>query len=219
MLHGLRGIVRGHFGARSLPHLRRPARGRARSRGPARPQRRGVDEALRRALQAHALAVRLGRVGQARVGRARGAATTPSSRPAKGGTNLFWAERLGREIGLGDLWVKQCGNAHIGLVQGSRDDRARQRRAAGDRARATLKSRAVACASTGDTSRVARGVRRGRGAPGRRAPAARQGLDRAARPAARARRAGARARHRLRRLHGDRARSSPRRTSSTSRTR
>ncbi|HEY8087644.1 MAG TPA: threonine synthase, partial [Polyangiaceae bacterium] len=33
---------------------------------------------------------------------------------SEGGTNLFWAERLGREIGMKDLWVKQCGNAHSG---------------------------------------------------------------------------------------------------------
>ena len=32
----------------------------------------------------------------------------------EGGTNLFWAERLGKEIDLPDLWVKQCGNAHTG---------------------------------------------------------------------------------------------------------
>ncbi|MFP6637404.1 MAG: threonine synthase, partial [Nitrospinaceae bacterium] len=32
----------------------------------------------------------------------------------EGGTNLFWAERLGRGIGLDDLWVKQCGMAHTG---------------------------------------------------------------------------------------------------------
>ena len=32
----------------------------------------------------------------------------------EGGTNLFWAERFGRELGLSDLWVKQCGNSHTG---------------------------------------------------------------------------------------------------------
>ena len=53
--------------------------------------------------------------------------------------------------------------------------------------------------------RVARGLRRGGRPAGRRAAAARQDLDRAARAAARPRRARARARHRLRRLHGDRA--------------
>ena len=32
----------------------------------------------------------------------------------EGGTNLFWADRFGREIGLDDLWVKQCGVSHTG---------------------------------------------------------------------------------------------------------
>jgi threonine synthase len=33
----------------------------------------------------------------------------------EGGTNLFWAERFGREaLGMSDLWVKQCGNSHTG---------------------------------------------------------------------------------------------------------
>ncbi len=68
----------------------------------------------------------------------------------EGGTNLFWAERFGRQIGLEDLWVKQCGNSHTGsfkdlgmtvllsVVKQIMADR-------GD-------IRAVACASTGDTS-------------------------------------------------------------------
>ena len=43
----------------------------------------------------------------------------------EGGTNLFWAERFGRELGLDDLWVKQCGNIAHRLVQGPRHDRAR----------------------------------------------------------------------------------------------
>lgn len=68
----------------------------------------------------------------------------------EGGTNLFWAERFGREIGLGDLWVKQCGNSHTGsfkdlgmtvLVSVVNQMRAQGR---------TIP--AVACASTGDTS-------------------------------------------------------------------
>ena len=29
----------------------------------------------------------------------------------EGGSNLFKAERLGREIGIEDLWIKQCGNS------------------------------------------------------------------------------------------------------------
>lgn len=33
----------------------------------------------------------------------------------EGATNLFWAERFGREaLGMSDLWVKQCGNSHTG---------------------------------------------------------------------------------------------------------
>ncbi len=68
----------------------------------------------------------------------------------EGNSNLFWAERLGQQIGVPDLWVKLCGNSHTGsfkdlgmtvlvsvvkqmMVQGS-------------------PVRAVACASTGDTS-------------------------------------------------------------------
>ena len=32
----------------------------------------------------------------------------------EGNTNLFWAERLGKQIGVPDLWVKLCGNSHTG---------------------------------------------------------------------------------------------------------
>src|SRR5215203_6219775 len=32
----------------------------------------------------------------------------------EGGTNLFWAERYGRSLGLDDVWVKLCGNSHTG---------------------------------------------------------------------------------------------------------
>ena len=32
----------------------------------------------------------------------------------EGGTNLLWAERYGREMGLPDLWIKQCGVSHTG---------------------------------------------------------------------------------------------------------
>jgi hypothetical protein len=33
----------------------------------------------------------------------------------EGNSNLFWAERFGREtLGMNDLWVKQCGNSHTG---------------------------------------------------------------------------------------------------------
>jgi threonine synthase len=32
----------------------------------------------------------------------------------EGNTNLFWANRYGKQIHLEDLWVKQCGNSHTG---------------------------------------------------------------------------------------------------------
>ncbi len=68
----------------------------------------------------------------------------------EGHTNLFWAERYGREIGLDELWLKLCGNTHTGsfkdlgmtvLVSMVKEMRARGR-----------EIQAVACASTGDTS-------------------------------------------------------------------
>ena len=68
----------------------------------------------------------------------------------EGGTNLFWAERFGRELGIDDLWVKLCGNSHTGsfkdlgmtvLVSLVRH-----------MMREGVAIRAVACASTGDTS-------------------------------------------------------------------
>jgi len=68
----------------------------------------------------------------------------------EGSSNLFWAERLGEKIGLEDLWIKQCGNAHTGSFK--------------DLGMTVLVSMVkqmisegkdimgVACASTGDTS-------------------------------------------------------------------
>ncbi len=68
----------------------------------------------------------------------------------EGNTNLFWASRLGEQIGVPDLWVKQSGNSHTGSFK--------------DLGMTVLTSvvnqmmvqqspvRAVACASTGDTS-------------------------------------------------------------------
>lgn len=68
----------------------------------------------------------------------------------EGGTNLFWAERFGNQLGLTDLWIKQCGNSHTGSFK--------------DLGMTVLVSmvnqiisesgniRAVMCASTGDTS-------------------------------------------------------------------
>jgi threonine synthase len=68
----------------------------------------------------------------------------------EGGTNLFWAERFGKSIGLDDLWVKQCGNSHTGsfkdLGMTVLVSMVKQMRARG------VELQAVACASTGDTS-------------------------------------------------------------------
>ena len=68
----------------------------------------------------------------------------------EGGTNLFWAERYGKELGLDDLWVKMCGNSHTGsfkdLGMTVLVSVVKQMMADGSPVRA------VACASTGDTS-------------------------------------------------------------------
>ncbi len=68
----------------------------------------------------------------------------------EGGSNLFWAERLGREIGVDDLWVKQCGNSHTGsfkdLGMTVLVSMVKQMQFEG------VHIPAVACASTGDTS-------------------------------------------------------------------
>ena len=68
----------------------------------------------------------------------------------EGHTNSFWAKRLGEQIGLPDLWVKLSGNSHTGSFK--------------DLGMTVLVSvvnqmvadkvpiKAVACASTGDTS-------------------------------------------------------------------
>jgi threonine synthase len=68
----------------------------------------------------------------------------------EGHTNLFWAQRLGQQIGVEDLWVKLSGNGHTGSFK--------------DLGMTVLVSvvkqmiangtpiRAIACASTGDTS-------------------------------------------------------------------
>ncbi len=120
----------------------------------------------------------------------------------EGGTNMLWAERYGKSIGVPDLWIKQCGNSHTGsfkdLGMTVLVSVVRQMQHEGK------SIRAVACASTGDTSASLGGLRGRRRHPGDRDSAARQGVHGAAAAAARQRRAGARARHRLRRLHGDR---------------
>ena len=68
----------------------------------------------------------------------------------EGGTNIFWADRYGREIGLDDLWVKMCGNSHTGsfkdLGMTVLVSVVKQMIADG------TEISAVACASTGDTS-------------------------------------------------------------------
>ncbi len=68
----------------------------------------------------------------------------------EGHSNCFWAERLGKEIGVPDLWVKLCGNSHTGsfkdLGMTVLVSVVRQMMADGKPVRA------VACASTGDTS-------------------------------------------------------------------
>jgi threonine synthase len=68
----------------------------------------------------------------------------------EGGTNLFWAERFGKMLGLNDLWVKLCGNTHSGsfkdLGMTVLVSQVKQMISNG----APIK--AVACASTGDTS-------------------------------------------------------------------
>jgi threonine synthase len=68
----------------------------------------------------------------------------------EGHTNCFWAERFGEQISTPDLWIKLCGNSHTGSFK--------------DLGMTVLISvvnqmiqdgksiRAVACASTGDTS-------------------------------------------------------------------
>ncbi|HET8562621.1 MAG TPA: threonine synthase [Candidatus Binatia bacterium] len=68
----------------------------------------------------------------------------------EGNTNLFWADRYGKQLHVEDLWVKQCGNSHTGSFK--------------DLGMTVLVSvlkqmiadgqpiDAVACASTGDTS-------------------------------------------------------------------
>lgn len=68
----------------------------------------------------------------------------------EGNSNLFWAERFGREVGLEDLWIKMCGNSHTGsfkdLGMTVLVSAVKQMIADGKQIPA------VACASTGDTS-------------------------------------------------------------------
>ncbi|MBN2158091.1 MAG: threonine synthase [Spirochaetes bacterium] len=69
---------------------------------------------------------------------------------SEGNTNLFWAKRFGSMFGMNDLWIKMCGNTHTGsfkdlgmtvLVS-----------VVNDMIQRGKNIKAVACASTGDTS-------------------------------------------------------------------
>ncbi len=68
----------------------------------------------------------------------------------EGGSNLFWAERFGKIIGLDNLWLKLCGNSHSGsfkdLGMTVLVSQVKQMISEG------APIQAVACASTGDTS-------------------------------------------------------------------
>jgi threonine synthase len=68
----------------------------------------------------------------------------------EGGTNLFWAERFGKMLGLENLWIKLCGNSHSGsfkdLGMTVLVSQVKQMISEG------IPIKAVACASTGDTS-------------------------------------------------------------------
>ncbi len=69
----------------------------------------------------------------------------------EGNSNLFWAERYGREnLKMSDLWVKQCGNSHTGsfkdLGMTALVSQVNRMRKMGK------PLAAVGCASTGDTS-------------------------------------------------------------------
>ena len=69
---------------------------------------------------------------------------------AEGGTNLFWAERYGKTLGLEDVWIKNCGNSHTGSFKdlGMTVLVSTVKQAIAD----GKPIRAIACASTGDTS-------------------------------------------------------------------
>lgn len=68
----------------------------------------------------------------------------------EGGTNLFWAERYGKTLGVPETWVKLCGNSHSGSFKdlGMTVLVSVVRKAITE----GLKVKAIACASTGDTS-------------------------------------------------------------------
>ncbi|HUX75822.1 MAG TPA: threonine synthase [Anaerolineae bacterium] len=72
----------------------------------------------------------------------------------EGHTPLLPTRRLGRELGLADLWVKQCGTSHTGSFKdlGMTVLVSVVRQMMADRRPHAPAIRAVACASTGDTS-------------------------------------------------------------------
>jgi len=68
----------------------------------------------------------------------------------EGSTNLFWAERYGKTLGLDETWVKLCGNSHSGSFKDlGMTVLVSVVRMAIEQG---LKVKALACASTGDTS-------------------------------------------------------------------
>lgn len=68
----------------------------------------------------------------------------------EGCTNLFWADRYGKQLELPDLWVKLCGNSHSGSFKdlGMTVLVSVVKKAVSQ----GKKLKAIACASTGDTS-------------------------------------------------------------------
>lgn len=69
----------------------------------------------------------------------------------EGNTNLFWADRLGKQLGIPDLWIKLCGNSHTGSFK----DLGMTVLVSVVKQMMTMENnpvQAVACASTGDTS-------------------------------------------------------------------
>ncbi|MCI0455009.1 MAG: threonine synthase [Candidatus Dadabacteria bacterium] len=68
----------------------------------------------------------------------------------EGSSNVFWAERFGKQIGVEDLWIKMCGNCHTGSFKdlGMTVLVSVVKQMIADGAEIP----AVACASTGDTS-------------------------------------------------------------------
>ena len=125
---------------------------------------------------------------------------------------------LGRAAGPGDRGRGPLGQAlrqqPHGLVQRPGHDRARLGGQADDRRRDSP-IRAVACASTGDTSAALAAYGAAAGIPASRLVAQGQGLDGPAHPAHRQRRARAGPGYRLRRLHAHRQSRSPRTRAST----